>query len=202
MGVPRCWNSCKCRSTIAGTSMGAIVGGLYAGGMRADELERSCSLRWARSSPIASSGRCCSRRKGGLRDLGVAGAGSAQWRVAHATGRRLQPRARIAAAPLHAAGARRGPLRRAARPLPSRGHRHGNRSCGDGQRRLALALRSSMSVPGVFSPTDVDSPHPGRRWPGQQHAGGRDARAGPRTSSSWSTSARSWPAARHIRPSA
>lgn len=145
---------------IAGTSMGAIVGGLYASGMRADELERALlAVRWDQifanriERPLLSQ-----RRKeedfeiSALLELGVRN-GELRTPQGAVSSRGLESLLRHYTLPV------RDVARFDELPIPFRAVATDMETgqpvvmdSGD----LALALRSSMSVPGVFSPTDVD----------------------------------------------
>ncbi len=145
---------------ITGTSMGAIVGGLYASGMRASELDRELrAVRWSEVfANRVERPQLSQRRKEedfetsglfelGLRDTGLVVPSSA------VSSRGLESLLRRYTLPV------RGVDRFDQLPIPFRAVAtdmetgaavvldHGD---------LALALRSSMSVPGVFAPTDVD----------------------------------------------
>ena len=145
---------------IAGTSMGAIVGGLYAAGMSADELERELlAVRWSEvfasriERPLLSV-----RRKEedfeipplielGFRDGELrAPQGAVSSRGLESLLRRYtQPVSHVArfdALPI--------PFRAVATDLETGQPVVLDR--GD----LAVALRSSMSVPGLFSPTELN----------------------------------------------
>ncbi len=145
---------------IAGTSMGAIVGGLYASGMRADDLERELlAVRWDQifanriERPMLSQ-----RRKeedfeiSALLELGVRN-GELRTPQGAVSSRGLESLLRHYTLPV------RNLARFDDLPIPFRAVATDMETgqavvmdSGD----LALALRSSMSVPGVFSPTDVD----------------------------------------------
>ncbi|MDM4767840.1 patatin-like phospholipase family protein [Pelomonas sp. SE-A7] len=143
---------------IAGTSMGAIIGGLYASGMTADELERELlQVRWDRVFASRVDRQQLSQRRKeedfefspvlelGLRD-----------------GELRAPQSTISSRGLEALLRRLTlPVRMVQRfdklPIPFRavatdmedGHQV---VVGEGD--LALAMRSSMSVPGVFAPIE------------------------------------------------
>mgnify|MGYP001245910179 CR=1 FL=1 len=145
---------------IAGTSMGAIIGGLYASGMRADEIEAELlKVNW--ESVFASRvdrQQLSQRRKEedfeispliefGLRD------GEFRAPLGALSGRGLETLLRRYTLPVREVrDFDRLPLRfrAVATDLESGGTVVLDR--GD----LALALRSSMSVPGVFAPTELD----------------------------------------------
>jgi NTE family protein len=144
---------------IAGTSMGAIVGGLYASGMRADTLQRELeSIQWEGVFSNRVERRELSQRRK-EEDFEIS------------TAVEFGVRGTELVAP-HSAVSSRGlesllrrftlPVRHIQRfdelPIPFRALTTDMESglpvvlqSGD----LALALRSSMSVPGVFSPTEV-----------------------------------------------
>lgn len=145
---------------IAGTSMGAIIGGLYASGMSASELEAVLlKVNW--ESMFASRvGRqeLSQRRKEedfeispvieiGMRD------GEVRLPLGALSGRGLESLLRHHTLPV------RDVRHFDALPIPFRAVATDMESgqpviLSDGD--LALALRSSMSVPGVFAPTEVD----------------------------------------------
>ncbi len=145
---------------IAGTSMGAIVGGLYASGMRADELDRELRrVNWAEvfASRIERP-RLSQRRKEedfeisplielGLRDGELR---APQGAVSSRGLESLLRRYTLAVRHLASFDALPIPFRAVATDLES-----GQAVVLD-KGDLALALRSSMSVPGVFSPTEVE----------------------------------------------
>ena len=68
-----------------------------------------------------------------------------QRRAAAADRRRVEPRARAAAAPLHAAGARRGRFRQAADPVSRRRDRPGNRRAGGASTRATSPPRCARA---------------------------------------------------------
>lgn len=145
---------------IAGTSMGAIIGGLYASGMSAETLERELlKVDWtALFANRVAREELSQRRK------------EDDFEVAPALELGLRDgELRIPLGTLSSRGLE-SLLRRYT--LPVRGMRSFDRlptpfravatDMENGQARvlsegdLALALRSSMSVPGVFAPTEVD----------------------------------------------
>jgi NTE family protein len=146
---------------IAGTSMGAIVGGLYASGMRAHDLERELlAVRWDQifanriERPLLSQ-----RRKeedfeiSPLVELGIRN-GELRAPQGAVSSRGLESLLRHYTLPV------RDVPDFDALPIPFRAVATDMETGqpvvldkGD----LALALRSSMSVPGVFSPTELDS---------------------------------------------
>jgi len=145
---------------IAGTSMGAIVGGLYASGMRADDLERELiAIRWDQvfSSRVERQ-QLSQRRKEedfevstaielGLRD------GTLRAPQSAVSSRGLESLLRRLTLPV------RDISRFDALPIPFRAVAT-NMETGQAvvldHGDLALALRSSISVPGVFAPIEVD----------------------------------------------
>ncbi len=144
---------------IAGTSMGAIVGGLYASGMRADELERELrAVRWNEvfTNRVARQ-QLSQRRKeedfevSPLVELGWKD-GELQAPRSAVSSRGLESLLRRYTLPVHAV------QRFDDLPIPFRAVATDMESGAAvvlDQGDLALALRSSMSVPGVFSPTEV-----------------------------------------------
>ncbi len=144
---------------ITGTSMGAIVGGLYASGMRADELERELrAVRWSEvfTNRVARQ-QLSQRRK--EEDFEVSPLLELGWR----NGELQAPRSAVSSRGLESLLRRYTLPVRAVQgfdqlPIPFRAVATDMESGaavvldrGD----LALALRSSMSVPGVFAPTEV-----------------------------------------------
>ena len=145
---------------IAGTSMGAIIGGLYASGMSADELERELlRVRWDNLFASRVERRELSQRRKeedfeispvlelGLRD------GEFRTPQGAVSSRGLESLLRRYTLPV------RGVQRFDELPIPFRAVATDMESgqpviLSEGD--LALALRSSMSVPGVFSPTEID----------------------------------------------
>ena len=145
---------------IAGTSMGAIVGGLYASGMSAAELERELlSVRWDTVfSPRVERQHLSQRRKeedfeiSPLLELGVRD-GELRAPVGAVSSRGLETLLRRYTLPVRAVREFDHlpiPFRAVATDLETGAAVVLDR--GD----LALALRSSMSVPGVFPPTELD----------------------------------------------
>src|SRR5262245_16530145 len=146
---------------IAGTSMGAIVGGLYASGMRADALERELNaIRWDQVfSNRVERPELSQRRKeedfdfSSAIELGIRN-GELRAPQGAVSSRGLELLLRRFTLPVHHI-ARFDEL-----PIPFRAVATDMETGqpvvldrGD----LALALRSSMSVPGVFSPIEVNS---------------------------------------------
>ena len=145
---------------IAGTSMGAIIGGLYASGMSADELERELlRVRWDSLFASRVERRELSQRRkeedfeiSPVIELGLHD-GEFRTPQGAVSSRGLESLLRRYTLPV------RGVLRFDALPIPFRAVATDMEtgkpvilSEGD----LALALRSSMSVPGVFSPTEIE----------------------------------------------
>jgi NTE family protein len=144
---------------ITGTSMGAIVGGLYASGMRADELERELrTVRWSEIFNNRVARRHLSQRRK-EEDFEVSPLLELGWR----DGEVLAPSAAVSSRGLESLLRRytlpvRGVQRFDALPIPFRAVATDMESGATvvlDQGDLALALRSSMSVPGVFAPTEV-----------------------------------------------
>ncbi len=144
---------------ITGTSMGAIVGGLYASGMRADELETELSaVRWNEvfTNRVARQ-QLSQRRK--EEDFEVSPLVELGWK----DGELQAPRSAVSSRGLESLLRRYTlPVRALQRfdqlPIPFRAVATDMESGAAvvlDQGDLALALRSSMSVPGVFSPTEV-----------------------------------------------
>jgi NTE family protein len=145
---------------IAGTSMGAIVGGLYASGMSAAELERELvQVRWDTvfSSRVERQ-HLSQRRKeedfeiSPLLELGVRD-GELRAPIGAVSSRGLETLLRRYTLPVRAVrdfDRLPIPFRAVATDLETGAAVVLDR--GD----LALALRSSMSVPGVFPPTELD----------------------------------------------
>ena len=145
---------------IAGTSMGAIVGGLYASGMGAAELERELlQVKWDTVfSPRVERQHLSQRRKeedfeiSPLLELGFRD-GELRAPVGAVSSRGLETLLRRFTLPVRA-------VREFDRlPIPFRAVatdlENGAAVVLD-RGDLALALRSSMSVPGVFPPTELD----------------------------------------------
>ena len=145
---------------LTGTSMGAIVGGLYASGLRADVLERELSaVRWGQVFTNRVERRLLSQRRK-EEDFEVSSA--IELGIQH--GELLAPTSAVSSRGLESL------LRRYTLPVRDVGHfdqlpipfravatdmETGAAVVLD-KGDLALALRSSMSVPGVFAPTEVD----------------------------------------------
>ena len=145
---------------IAGTSMGAIVGGLYASGMTADELERELlAIRWNEVfANRVERPQLSQRRK--EEDFEI----SPLIEFGMRRGELLTPQGAVSSRGLESLLRRYTlPVREVARfdalPIPFRAvatDMETGQAVVLDRGDLALALRSSMSVPGVFSPTDVD----------------------------------------------
>jgi NTE family protein len=145
---------------IAGTSMGAIIGGLYASGMRADEIERELlKVDWDRLFAQRVSRQQLSQRRK-EEDFEIATAIELGWR----DGEFRAPQGAVSSRGLETLLRRYTlPVRAVRRfddlPIPFRAVAtdmetgealvmdHGD---------LATALRSSMSVPAVFPSTEVE----------------------------------------------
>jgi len=145
---------------IAGTSMGAIIGGLYSSGLSAEELERELlRIDWGRMFVSRVDRQQLSQRRKeedfefsaaiefGLRD------GELRAPQGTLSSRGLEILLRRLTLPV------RGVSDFDRLPTPFRAvatdmETGGQRVLGEGS--LALAMRSSMSVPGVFATTDVE----------------------------------------------
>jgi NTE family protein len=145
---------------IAGTSMGAIVGGLYASGMSAAELERELlKVQWAAVFASRVDRQHLSQRRkeedfeiSSVLELGVRD-GEVRTPTGAVSSRGLEILLRGYTLPVrtvHDFNNLPIPFRAVATDLETGAPVVIDR--GD----LALALRSSMSVPGVFPPTEVD----------------------------------------------
>ncbi|HJV69871.1 patatin-like phospholipase family protein [Ideonella sp.] len=145
---------------IAGTSMGAIVGGLYASGMKADEIERELKrIDWNRLfAPRVSRQQLSQRRKeedfeiASAIELGIDVDGEFRAPQGAVSSRGLETLLRRFTLPVRAV------QKFDQLPIPFRAVATDMETgdavvLGDGD--LAMALRSSMSVPGVFPPTEV-----------------------------------------------
>ena len=145
---------------VVGTSMGAIIGGLYASGMRAGELEAELTkLNWDSVFAVRVDRQQLSQRRK-EEDFEISpviemGMNNGEFRVplGALSGRGLETLLRRFTLPV------RNIIDFDKLPIPFRALATDMESgqtvvlsFGD----LALALRSSMSVPGVFAPTDVD----------------------------------------------
>ncbi|HJV59902.1 MAG TPA: patatin-like phospholipase family protein, partial [Albitalea sp.] len=145
---------------IAGTSMGAIIGGLYAGGMDADGLEAVLSkLDWDAMFASRVERRHLSQRRkeedfeiAPLLEIGMRD-GELRAPLGALSGRGLESLLRertLAVRNVRRFDALPIPFRAVATDMES-----GRPVVLDGG-DLALALRASMSVPGLFAPTEVD----------------------------------------------
>lgn len=146
---------------IAGTSMGAIVGGLYASGMKAADIERELKrIDWNRLfAPRVSRQQLSQRRKeedfeiASAIELGLTTGGEFRAPQSAVSSRGLETLLRRFTLPVRAV------QKFDQLPIPFRAVATDMES-GDavvlGEGDLAMALRSSMSVPGVFPPTEVD----------------------------------------------
>jgi NTE family protein len=144
---------------IVGTSMGAIIGGLYASGMRADEIERELlKLNWDEVfAPRVERRQLSHRRKEedfaispvlefGMRD------GQFKAPLGALSGRGLESLLRRFSLPV------RDVVEFDALPIPFRAvatDMESGRAVVLASGDLALALRASMSIPGLFAPTEV-----------------------------------------------
>ena len=147
---------------IAGTSMGAIIGGLYASGLRADELERELrALDWTGLFANRLPREALSQRRK-EEDFEISPA--LEVGLNRTTGEPMLPLGSVSSRGLELLLRRYTlPVRQApsfdALPIPFRAVATDMESgeaviFRDGD--LAQALRASMSVPGVFPPTEVD----------------------------------------------
>jgi len=146
---------------IAGTSMGAIVGGLYASGMRADALERELNaIRWDQvfSNRVARPELSQRRKEEDFEfstaiELGVRN-GELRAPQGAVSSRGLELLLRRFTLPVHDI------LRFDDLPIAFRAvatDMESGQAVVLDRGDLAQALRSSMSVPGVFSPIEVNS---------------------------------------------
>lgn len=145
---------------IAGTSMGAIIGGLYASGMSADEIEAELrKVRWdAVFANRVDRQHLTQRRKeedfdiSPVLELGMH-EGEVRAPLGALSSRGLETLLRRYTLPVHHI------THFDDLPIPFRAVAT-NMETGHpvimAEGDLALALRSSMSVPGVFTPTEVD----------------------------------------------
>lgn len=146
---------------IAGTSMGAIVGGLYASGMKADEIERELKrIDWNKLfATRVSRQQLTQRRKeedfeiASAIELGIDHEGSFRAPQGAVSSRGLETLLRRLTLAV------RSTAHFDRLPIPFRAVAT-NMETGEavilGEGDLATALRSSMSVPGVFPPIEVD----------------------------------------------
>lgn len=147
---------------IAGTSMGAIIGGLYASGLRADDLERELlALDWATLFANRLPRETLSQRRK-EEDFEISPA--LEVGIGRASGELMLPIGSVSSRGLELLLRRYTlPVRQSpsfdALPIPFRAVATDMES-GEAvifrQGDLAQALRASMSVPGVFPPTEVD----------------------------------------------
>ena len=147
---------------IAGTSMGAIIGGLYASGLRADDLERELlALDWATLFANRLPRETLSERRK-EEDFEISPA--LEVGLSRTTGEVMLPIGSVSSRGLELLLRRYTlPVRQLpsfdALPIPFRAVATDMES-GEAvifrQGDLAQALRASMSVPGVFPPTEVD----------------------------------------------
>ena len=144
---------------IAGTSMGAIIGGLYASGMSAERLERELlAIDWERLFATRVSREQLSQRRkeedfdiSPVIEIGVH-EGELKVPLGALSGRGLETMLRRYTLPVRAIRAFDElpiPFRALATDMES------GKAVVLANGDLALALRSSMSVPGVFAPTEV-----------------------------------------------
>jgi NTE family protein len=143
---------------VVGTSMGAIIGGLYASGMRAADIERELvAVRWDEIfAPRVSRQELSQRRK--EQDFEISAMLELGWR----DGELRTPQAAVSSRGLESLLRRYTlPVRQVDRfdrlPIPFRAvatDMETGAAVELSQGDLAVALRSSMSVPGVFAPTE------------------------------------------------
>ncbi len=144
---------------IAGTSMGAIIGGLYASGMGADEIERELrQVDWSETFTSRVDRTALSQRRkeedfelSPLIDFGFRD-GAFRAPAAAVASRELELLLRRYTLPVRRVRSFDGlpiPFRAIATDLEN------GRPVLLAEGDLALAMRSSMSVPGVFAPTEV-----------------------------------------------
>ncbi|WP_374567782.1 patatin-like phospholipase family protein [Ideonella sp.] len=146
---------------IAGTSMGAIVGGLYASGMKADDIERELRrIDWNKLFATRVSRQQLSQRRkeedfeiASAIELGIDDEGSFRAPQGAVSSRGLETLLRRLTLAV------RSTAHFDKLPIPFRAVAT-NMETGEavilGEGDLATALRSSMSVPGVFPPIEVD----------------------------------------------
>jgi NTE family protein len=146
---------------IAGTSMGAIVGGLYASGMKADDIERELKrIDWVRLFATRVSRQQLSQRRkeedfelATAIELGISSDGEFRAPQGAVSSRGLETLLRRFTLPVQGTGTFDKlpiPFRAVATDMET------GEAVVIGQGDLAAALRSSMSVPGVFPPTEAD----------------------------------------------
>ena len=145
---------------IAGTSMGAIVGGLYASGMKADDIEQELKrVDWVRLFETRVARQQLSQRRkeedfeiASAIELGLTEDGEFRAPQGAVSSRGLETLLRRFTLPV------RSVERFDQLPIPFRAVAT-DMETGDavvlGEGDLAMALRSSMSVPGVFPPTEL-----------------------------------------------
>lgn len=143
---------------IAGTSMGAIIGGLYATGMRAVDIERELlAVRWDEIfAPRVGRQELSQRRK--EQDFEISAVLELGWK----DGELKTPQAAVSSRGLESLLRRytlpvRGITRFDELPIPFRAvatDMETGAAVELSEGDLAIALRSSMSVPGVFAPTE------------------------------------------------
>lgn len=145
---------------IAGTSMGAIVGGLYASGMSPDEIERSLAeadWRYLLSdAPPRESRSFRDKERDALLNqnlqIGISRTGEIQLPVGFISGQKLLTKLRELTLPMR----RMEDFDRL--PIPFRAIAT---DLGTGQKvvlregSVAEAMRASMAVPGVFTPFEI-----------------------------------------------
>ena len=145
---------------IVGTSMGAIVGGLYASGMRAADIERELrAVRWDEVFAARVERRELPERRKD-QDLEMSAALELGWRdgelrvpQAAVSSRGLETLLRRYTLPVRAiSDFDRLPIPFRAVATDMESGEQVELASGD----LAIALRSSMSVPGVFAPIERD----------------------------------------------
>lgn len=146
---------------IAGTSMGAIIGGLYASGMSADEIESELlKVDWARLfAPRVNRQQLSQRRK--EEDFEIASG----LELGYRDGELRAPQAAVSSRGLETLLRRYTlPVRHVddfdRLPIPFRAvatDMESGEAVVLSRGDLAMAMRSSMSVPGVFPSTEVDS---------------------------------------------
>jgi NTE family protein len=145
---------------IAGTSMGAIIGGLYASGMSANELEAELlKVNWESVFASRVDRQLLSQRRkeedfeiAPVLEIGMRN-GELRAPLGALSGRGLETLLRRFTLPVRAVrhfDALPIPFRAVATDMES------GQVVVLAQGDLALALRSSMSVPGVFAPTEAD----------------------------------------------
>jgi NTE family protein len=144
---------------VVGTSMGAIIGGLYASGMRADEIERELlAVRWDEVfAPRVGRPELSQRRKEQDFEL------SPVLELGYRDGELRAPQAAVSSRGLESLLRRYTlPVRTVTQfdrlPIPFRAvatDMESGRPVELAEGDLASALRSSMSVPGVFPPIEL-----------------------------------------------